>query len=145
MDVKTILLVEDNARDAELTLVALEENNFANEIIWVKDGVEAMDYLTCQGRYVERKPGLPAFVLLDLKMPRMDGIEVLTAIRNDPDLKYLPVVMLTSSRQEEDMVKSYNIGVNAYVVKPVDLTDFISAIKQLGMFWILINETPGEK
>lgn len=145
MDVKTILLVEDNARDAELTLVALEENNFANEIIWVKDGVEAMDYLTCQGDYIERKPGLPAVVLLDLKMPRMDGLEVLTAIRKDPDLKYLPVVMLTSSRQEEDLVKSYNLGVNAYVVKPVDLADFISAIKQLGMFWILINEIPGKK
>lgn len=145
MDVKTILLVEDNARDAELTLVALEENNFANEIIWVKDGVEAMDYLTFQGKYVDRQPGLPVVVLLDLKMPRMDGIEVLTAIRNESDLKYLPVVMLTSSRQEEDLVKSYNIGVNAYVVKPVDLTDFISAIKQLGMFWILINEIPGKK
>ncbi|HKJ43516.1 MAG TPA: response regulator [Sunxiuqinia sp.] len=142
MDIKSILLVEDNARDAELTLVALEENNFANEIVWVKDGVEAMDYLAYSGKYTDRKPGMPTVVLLDLKMPRMDGIEVLKSIRQDPKLKYLPVVMLTSSRQEEDLIKSYNLGVNAYVVKPVDLTEFISAIKQLGMFWVVINEIP---
>ena len=142
MDVKTILLVEDNPRDAELTMVALEENNFANGIIWVKDGVEAMEYLTCTGNYASRKPGLPVLILLDLKMPRMDGIEFLEKIKTDPLLKVLPVVMLTSSRQEEDLIKSYNLGVNAYVVKPVDLNEFISAIKQLGIFWVVINENP---
>jgi len=143
MEIKTILLVEDNARDAELTLEALRENNFANEIIWVRDGVEAMEYLTFHGKYRNRNPGLPAVTILDLKMPKMDGIEVLAAIRGNPDLKYLPVVMLTSSRQEEDLIRSYRIGVNAYVVKPVGLPDFINAIKQLGLFWVLINELPG--
>ena len=143
MEIKTILLVEDSARDAELTLEALRENNFANEIIWVRDGVEAIDYLTFNGKYRNRNPGLPAVTILDLKMPKMDGIEVLAAIRGNPDLKYLPVVMLTSSRQEEDLIRSYSIGVNAYVVKPVGLPDFITVIKQLGLFWVLINELPG--
>ena len=143
MNIKTILLVEDNSKDAELTMEALLENNFANEIVWVRDGVEALEYLTQNGQYANRKPGLPVVVLLDLKMPRMDGIEVLGKIRENPDLNSLPVVMLTSSRQEEDLVKSYNLGVNAYVVKPVDLTDFFDAIRQLGIFWILLNELPG--
>ena len=129
MEIKTVLLVEDNSRDAELTLEALQENNFAN-------------YLLHKGEYSNRKPGMPAVVILDLKMPKMDGIETLTAIRNDEKLKFLPVVMLTSSRQEEDLVKSYGLGVNAYVVKPVDLTDFIDAIRQLGMFWVVINHSP---
>ena len=142
MEFKTILLVEDNPRDAELTLEALKENNFANEIIWVKDGEEAMEYLTYSGRYVDRKLSMPMVVLLDLKMPKMDGIEMLSAIRKNPQLKHLPVVMLTTSRQEEDLVRSYDSGVNAYVVKPVDLIEFIDAIKELGMFWVVINEAP---
>jgi len=142
MEIKTVLLVEDNSRDAELTLEALQENNFANNIVWVRDGVEAMNYLLHKGEYSNRKPGMPAVVILDLKMPKMDGIETLTAIRNDEKLKFLPVVMLTSSRQEEDLVKSYGLGVNAYVVKPFDLTDFIDAIRQLGMFWVVINHSP---
>ena len=142
MELKTVLLAEDNPLDAELTLEALNENNFANEIIWVKDGVEAMEYLTCTGSYKDRKPGSPVLLILDLKMPRMDGIEVLEAIRNKPELKFLPIVMLTSSREEQDLVNSYKMGVNAYVVKPVDFNEFVEAIKQLGIFWVLINELP---
>ncbi len=142
MKLKTILLVEDNAKDAELTLEALSENNLGNEIIWVRDGVEALNYLNAKGQYADREPDLPALILLDLKMPRMDGIETLTAIKNDPNLKFLPVVMLTSSRQEKDLVRTYDLGVNAYVVKPVDLDSFIQAIKQLGSFWVVTNELP---
>ena len=142
MKLKTILLVEDNPRDAELTFEALSENNMGNEIVWVRDGVEALNYLNATDQYADREPDLPAVVLLDLKMPRMDGIETLTAIKNDPNLKFLPVVMLTSSRQEKDLVRTYNLGVNAYVVKPVDLDSFIQAIKQLGAFWVVINELP---
>ena len=142
MELKTVLLAEDNPLDAELTLEALNENNFANEIIWVKDGVEAMEYLTSTRSYKDRKPGLPVLLILDLKMPRMDGIEVLEAIRNKAELKFLPIVMLTSSREEQDLVNSYKMGVNAYVVKPVDFNEFVEAIKQLGIFWVLINELP---
>ncbi len=142
MRIKNILLVEDNPKDAELTKIALDENNFANHIDWVRDGVEALEYLKAEGKYTDRTPGLPTLILLDLQMPRMNGIEFLAKMKQDPKFKNVPVVMLTSSRQEEDMVNSYSLGVNAYVVKPVDLNDFIDAIKQLGIFWVIVNEIP---
>jgi CheY-like chemotaxis protein len=144
MELKTILLVEDNHKDVELTLEALEENNLANRVIVTRDGVEAMEYLRCEGKYTERKKGNPAVILLDNKMPRMNGIEVLEAIRIDPALKMVPVVMLTSSREEPDLKKCYELGVNAYVVKPVNFKDFIDAVKHLGIFWALINEIPAD-
>jgi CheY-like chemotaxis protein len=143
-DLKTILLAEDNPKDVELTLEALAEHNLANHVTIVKDGVEAMEYLRCEGKYENRKKGNPAVLLLDIKMPRMDGIEVLKAIRGDPMLKMLSVVMLTSSREEPDLKKCYELGVNAYVVKPVDFKDFIEAVKQVGIFWAVINELPPE-
>ena len=143
-ELRTILLAEDNPKDVELTLEALAEHNLANQVIVVRDGVEAMEYLQCQSKYKLRKPELPAVLLLDIKMPRMDGIEVLRAVRNDPGLKILPVVMLTSSREEQDLIKSYELGVNAYVVKPVDFKDFIRAVKEIGVFWAIINELPPE-
>ena len=143
-ELRTILLAEDNPKDVELTLEALAEHNLANNVIVVRDGVETMDYLRCQGKHKQRKPGLPAVLLLDIKMPRMDGIEVLRAVRNDPGLKILPVVILTSSREEQDLIKSYELGVNAYVVKPVDFKDFIRAVKEIGVFWAIINELPPE-
>jgi len=142
VEIRTILFAEDNPRDVELTLEALGEHNLANNVIVVRDGVETMDYLRCEGKYKQRKPGNPAVLLLDIKMPRMDGIEVLRAIRNDNKLKMLPVVMLTSSREEQDLIKSYELGVNAYVVKPVDFKEFIEAVKQIGVFWAVINEVP---
>ncbi len=143
-DLKTILLAEDNPNDVELTLRALSEQNLANRVVAVKDGVEVMDYLLCRRKFKKRQKGNPAVILLDIKMPRMDGIEVLEAIRKEPDLKMIPVVMLTSSREESDLMKSYELGVNAYVVKPVDFKDFFDAVKQLGIFWALINEIPPE-
>jgi CheY-like chemotaxis protein len=142
VEIKTILFAEDNPKDVELTLEALNDHNFANNVIVVRDGVETMDYLRREGKYKLRKPGNPAVLLLDIKMPRMDGIEVLKAIRNDKALHMLPVVMLTSSREEQDVIKSYELGVNAYVVKPVDFKEFIEAVKQLGIFWAVINEVP---
>lgn len=141
---KTILLAEDNPKDIELTLEALSEHNLANRVVTVKDGVEALDYLLCQGDYKDRKPSNPAVILLDIKMPRMDGIEVLRAIRRDEKLKTIPVVILTSSREEKDLVQSYALGVNAYVVKPVNFKEFIDAVKEIGIFWALINELPPE-
>jgi CheY-like chemotaxis protein len=142
MELKTILYAEDNPKDVELTLEALTDHNLANNVIIVRDGVETLDYLKCEGKYKKRKPGNPAVLLLDIKMPRMDGIEVLQAIRSDPKFKKIPVVMLTSSREEQDLIKSYELGVNAYVVKPVDFKDFIEAVKHVGVFWALINEVP---
>ena len=144
-ELRQILLAEDNPKDIELTLEALAEHNLANNVIVVKDGVEVMEYLRCEGNYKLRKPGNPVVLLLDIKMPRMDGIEVLQAIRSDPALKTLPVVMLTSSREEQDVIRSYESGVNAYVVKPVDFKDFIEAVKQVGVFWAVINESPLER
>jgi CheY-like chemotaxis protein len=144
-DLKTILLAEDNPKDVELILEALSEHNLANQVTVVKDGVEAMEYLRCEGKYKLRRQGNPAVLLLDIKMPRMDGIEVLQAIRSDPVLKTLPVVMLTSSREEPDLKRSYELGANAYVVKPVDFKDFIEAVKQVGVFWAVINELPPER
>jgi CheY-like chemotaxis protein len=144
VELRTILLAEDNTKDVELTLEALSAHNLANQVVVMRDGVETMEYLRCEGKYKLRKPGLPAVLLLDIKMPRMDGIEVLRAIRSDPALKTLPIVMLTSSREEKDLIKSYELGVNAYVVKPVDFKDFIEAVKQIGVFWAVINEIPPE-
>jgi CheY-like chemotaxis protein len=141
-ELKTILFAEDNPKDVELTLEALAEHNLANHVTVVKDGVEAMDYLRREGKYEQRKGGNPAVVLLDIKMPRMDGIDVLRAIRGDPALKTLSVVMLTSSREEPDLKKCYELGVNAYVVKPVEFTAFMDAVKQVGIFWAVINELP---
>lgn len=142
VEIRTILFAEDNPKDVELTLEALGDHNLANNVIVVRDGVETMDYLRCEGKYKQRKPGNPAVLLLDIKMPRMDGIEVLKAIRSDKKLHTLPVVMLTSSREEQDVIKSYELGVNAYVVKPVNFKEFIEAVKQLGVFWAVINEVP---
>jgi CheY-like chemotaxis protein len=142
VELRTILFAEDNPRDVELTLEALGDHNLANNVIVVRDGVETMEYLRREGKYKLRKPGNPAVLLLDIKMPRMDGIEVLRAIRKDSDLKMVPVVMLTSSREEQDLIKSYELGVNAYVVKPVDFKEFIEAVRQLGVFWAVINEVP---
>ncbi|MBT0665932.1 response regulator [Geobacter pelophilus] len=141
-ELKPILLAEDNPRDAELTLEALAENNLVNRVTHVRDGVEALEYLRCEGRFATRTPGNPAVVVLDIKMPRLDGIDVLRAIRSDPALKLIPVVMLTSSREEHDLIRSYELGSNAYVVKPVKFTEFVEAVKQLGIFWALLNELP---
>ena len=142
MKLKTILLAEDNQNDVDLTILALSEYNLANNIEIVTDGVEVLEYLRYHGRFKDRKPGYPAVILLDLKMPRLDGIQVLKEIKNDPVLKLIPVVMVTSSREETDLVQSYKLGVNAYVVKPVDFNQFIDAIKQLGAFWAVLNEIP---
>jgi CheY-like chemotaxis protein len=142
VELKKILLAEDNLKDVELTLEALDDSHLANRVVVVRDGVETLEYLRCQGQYVNREPGLPSVLLLDIKMPRKDGIEVLREIRSDPHLKLLPVVMLTSSREDKDLLNSYYLGVNAYVVKPVNFSGFIDAVKQLGIFWGLVNELP---
>ena|ERR1051325_9528758 len=139
---KHILLVEDSVRDVELTLAALAENNLANGVAVARDGVEALDYLYCRGKFAGRTDGLPAVMLLDLKMPRMNGLEVLRQIKSDPKLKAIPVVMMTSSREEPDLSKSYELGVNAYVVKPVGFQEFTDAVRQIGAFWAVINEPP---
>ena len=141
-DLKRILLVEDSANDIELTLSALAENLLANEVVVVRDGEEALDYLFRRGVYKLRSPGHPAVVLLDLKLPKVDGLEVLKAIKSDASLRTVPVVMLTSSREEQDVVQSYTSGVNAYVVKPVEFDQFVKALKELGLFWAVINEPP---
>jgi len=141
-ELKTILLAEDNPQDVELILEALNEHNLANLVVAVNDGVEAMEYLNYEGKYKNRKKGLPAVLLLDIKMPRMDGIEVLETIRSNEKFKMLPVVMLTSSREEPDLKKCYALGVNSYVVKPVNFKDFLEAVKHIGIFWALLNEQP---
>jgi CheY-like chemotaxis protein len=139
---KPILLVEDNPNDLELTLVALDKSQLANEVIVARDGQEAIDYLTCEGEWKERAPGNPAVILLDLKLPKIDGLEVLDMIRSNASLKSVPVVMLTSSREEQDLIRSYELGVNAYVVKPVEFAEFVEAIGDLGVFWAVLNEPP---
>jgi len=140
--IKRILLAEDNDNDVELTLTALQECRLRNEVEVVRDGAEALDYIYRQGKYAERDECLPCVVMLDLKMPRVDGLEVLRRIKSDPALKHIPVVMLTSSREEKDLVSSYDLGVNAFVVKPVDFEQFLQAIRALGMFWAIVNEPP---
>jgi CheY-like chemotaxis protein len=137
-----ILLVEDDPKDVELTLTALEEYNLANEVVIAKDGEEALDYLYHRGNFKTRSNDHPAVLLLDLKLPKVDGLEVLQQIKSDEKLKLIPVVVLTSSHEEKDMVASYKLGVNAYVVKPVDFHEFVNAIKELGAFWAVINEPP---
>jgi CheY-like chemotaxis protein len=141
-DLKRILLAEDNANDLELTLAALQQNRLANEVVTVRDGAEALDYLYARGAWAARAPLPPLLVLLDLKMPKVDGLEVLRQIKADPQLRGIPVVMLTSSREESDLIRSYDLGVNAYVVKPVDFSEFMDAVRQLGAFWAVINEVP---
>ena len=137
-----ILLVEDDSKDVELTMTALEEYNLTNEVVIATDGAEALDYLHYRGQFQDRPNGNPAVLLLDLKLPKIDGLEVLQHIRSDDKLKMIPVVVLTSSREERDMVASYKLGANAYVVKPVDFHEFVNAIKELGVFWAIINEPP---
>lgn len=139
---RTILLAEDSQADAEMAVDALREANLLNPIVHVEDGVEAMDYLLRRGAYADRAEGLPAVLLLDIKMPRMDGLEVLNAVRGHEHLKRLPVVILSSSREESDLARSWDLGVNAYVVKPVDIDQFFDAVKMLGTFWAVINEAP---
>ncbi len=137
-----ILIVEDDPKDVELTLTALDEYNLANEVVVTRDGEEALDYLYSRGNFQTRTGENPAVLLLDLKLPKVDGLEVLQQMKSDEKLSMIPVVVLTSSREEKDMVASYKLGVNAYVVKPVDFHEFVNAIKELGIFWALINEPP---
>lgn len=139
---KPILLVEDSGQDVELTLAALTKARLANEVIVLRDGEEAMDYLSFQGKYVNRDRGNPALILLDIKLPKVDGLEVLAFIKSQTSLKSIPVVMLTSSREEPDLAASYQSGANAYVVKPVRFQDFVKAVQDLGGFWALLNEPP---
>jgi DNA-binding response OmpR family regulator len=137
-----ILIVEDDPKDVELTMTALEEYNLANEVVVTGNGAEALDYLYCRGKFNTRSSDNPAVMLLDLKLPKVDGLEVLRQIKSDDSLKMIPVVVLTSSREEKDMIASYKLGVNAYVVKPVDFHDFVNAIRELGVFWAIINSPP---
>ena len=139
---KPILLVEDNPKDLELTMIALTRSKLANDVISVRDGVEALDYLLYRGEFSERPRGNPAVVLLDLKLPKVDGIQVLEVIRKTTELQRMPVVILTASREERDVLRSYDLGVNAYVVKPVNFQAFIEAVRELGVFWALLNEPP---
>ena len=137
-----ILLVEDDPKDVELTLTALDEYNLANEVVVTSDGQEALDYLYYRGNFMKRSGENPAVLLLDLKLPKIDGLEVLQQVKSDEKLKMIPVVVLTSSHEEKDMIASYKLGVNAYVVKPVDFHEFVNAIKELGVFWAVINQPP---
>jgi len=139
---KPILLVEDDKRDLELTLIALERSQLANEVVVLRDGAQALDYLLREGEHAGRPEGNPAVILLDLKLPKVTGLEVLEAIKADPALRSIPVVMLTSSQEESDVLRSYQLGVNAYVVKPVAFDRFVSAICELGVFWAVLNEPP---
>jgi CheY-like chemotaxis protein len=142
MPINRILLVEDSDRDAEMTLDALAEYNLANEVLRLRDGAEALDYLYRRGQFSARNGGNPAVVLLDLKMPKVDGIEVLRQVKGDPELRTIPMVVMTSSREEKDLLNSYQLGVNAYVVKPVHFHEFSNAVKQVGAFWAVLNEPP---
>jgi CheY-like chemotaxis protein len=137
-----ILLVEDDPRDIELTLTALQEYNLVNDVFVARDGQEALDYLYCRDQFSGRDGSRPAVILLDLKLPKINGLEVLQQIRSDQELRFLPVVILTSSHEEKDLVRGYELGVNAYVVKPVDFHAFVNAVKELGVFWAMINEPP---
>ena len=146
MDIMTnlgrILIVEDDPNDVELTLTALSEYNLANEVVITRDGQQALDYLYCRGEFAGRPDDHPAVMLLDLKLPKVDGLEVLKRVKSDERLKMLPVVVLTSSHEEKDMMRSYSLGVNAYVVKPVDFHQFVNAVKELGAFWAIVNQPP---
>jgi two-component system response regulator len=143
MQHKMILLVEDNPDDEALTLRALKKNNIGNELVVVRDGAEALDFIFCQGAYAERNPqDMPQVILLDLKLPKVDGLEVLRRIRANENTKLLPVVILTSSKEEQDRLKGYSLGANSYVQKPVDFDQFIGAVRQLGLYWLVLNEAP---
>jgi CheY-like chemotaxis protein len=137
-----VLLVEDSAADAEMTLRTLKRRGIANLVEWVRDGAEALDWLHCRNAYAHRRNGHPKLVLLDLKMPRMDGLQLLEVMKADPDMRTIPVVMMTSSREEGDLLASYGLGVNSYVVKPVDFGEFAERISQVGMYWVIANQTP---
>jgi two-component system response regulator len=137
-----ILLVEDNTTDAELTIRALRKKNLANNLVWVRDGAEALDFIFCKGQYQDRANGTPKLILLDLKLPKVDGIEVLRKIKADPEARSIPVVMLTSSHEERDIVDSYELGVNSYIVKPVDFEKFLEMVAQVGLYWSLVNKVP---
>jgi CheY-like chemotaxis protein len=139
---KRILLVEDSPKDVTLTLAAFEEANLANEVVVVGDGQQALDFLRRQGEFSQRSDGSPAVVVLDLKLPKVNGLEVLEQVKGDPELKSIPVVMLTSSGEESDLARSYGLGVNAYVVKPVSFPEFVNALKELGLFWGIVNQPP---
>jgi DNA-binding response OmpR family regulator len=141
-ELRRILIVEDDPRDLELSLAALDEYNLANEVAVARDGEQALDYLYCRGKFADRPSDNPAVMLLDLKLPKVNGLEVLQRIKADDRLKMIPVVVLTSSREEKDMIRSYELGVNAYVVKPVDFHEFVNAVKELGVFWAVVNEPP---
>jgi CheY-like chemotaxis protein len=142
MNLKRILFVDDSLRDTELALNALAAHNLSNEVVTLRDGAEALDYLYRRGPFADRPEGHPALVLLDLKMPKVDGTAVLRKMKSDPNLKTIPVVVMTSSREEHDLVENYNLGVNAYVVKPVNFHEFVEAVKQIGGFWAVLNEPP---
>ncbi len=142
IELKRILMVEDDSNDAELTLKGLGTRNLANQVDWVKDGEEALDYLFKRGDYAERPNGLPSVVILDIHLPKRNGLEVLQEIRQTPAMKHLPVVILTSSREEQDLMRGYELGVNAYVVKPVRFDEFLNAVQELGLFWALLNQPP---
>jgi CheY-like chemotaxis protein len=142
IELKRILLVDDSPRDTELVLDALAQHHLANEVVALRDGDEALDYLFRRGQFDGRADDQPAVVLLDLRMPKVDGLEALRQLKSDPQLKMIPVVMLTSSREERDLVKSYQLGVNAYIVKPVQFQEFVEAVKQIGAFWAVMNEPP---
>ena len=142
MQPKKILLAEDDPRDVELILTSLEDHNLANDVVVARDGAEALDYLYRRGQFADMPAGHPVVVFLDLKMPKVDGLDVLRAVKQDPALENIPVVVVTSSREEQDIVTSYNLGVNAYVVKPVDFYNFVEVVKQLGLFWVQTNEVP---
>ncbi|MEX0730767.1 MAG: response regulator [Aquisalimonadaceae bacterium] len=139
---KRILLVDDSPRDTELALAALATYNLANEVLCVRDGVEALDYLYRRGQFSARTDCQPAVILLDLKMPKVDGLEVLSELKADPELRVIPVVVMTSSREERDLVRSYELGVNAFVVKPMNFQEFVEAVKQVGAFWAIVNQPP---
>lgn len=141
-EVKRILIVDDSLKDIELTIAALAENNLTNEVVVAEDGEEALDYLYKRGKFATYGNGNPLIILLDIKMPKMDGLEVLKHIRCEPKFKSIPVIMVTSSREEKDLVESYNLGANSYVVKSVDIAQFNDAIKVLGQYWIVVNQTP---
>jgi CheY-like chemotaxis protein len=141
-DIRTILMAEDSENDVELSLAALRENHLLNEVVVTRDGAETLDYLYRRNGFAARSGDNPALILLDLKMPKVDGLEVLRQIKTDPGLRTIPVVILTSSREEEDLVRSYNLGVNAYVVKPVEFGEFLVAVRTIGAFWAVVNEPP---
>jgi len=145
MELRTILYVEDSMLKIELTLEVLKENNIINPVAVTSDGIEALEYLRCEGQFSDRKKGNPGMILLDLKMPRMDGLEFLDIVKKDVRFKKIPVIMMTSSREEKDMVRGYDLGVNAYVVKPVDFNAFANIVKEIEIFWVIVNELPPEK